>query len=155
VSPRTGIKTMTHPPPRPWWPKNHGDAKTLALKLRSEGAGAQLFEMLALTMAMHDWGTFSAAMEVLCEINARAIKTMLENQKFDIGWSLLYNGTGMPRDMLPLFLEILKTARTFETEDAKAAGNRAVRLAIIQQALASPSLRRLPISPEFKAALLE
>jgi hypothetical protein len=146
---------MTNLSLRPWWPKTQADTRALAIKLRAEKAGDQLFELLALAMATHDWGTFSAAMEALCEINARAIKTMLENQKFDIGWSLLYNGTGMPRDLLPLFLEILKVARQFETENGKAPGTRAVRLAIIQQALASPTLRRLQIPAEIKTSLLD
>jgi len=144
-----------HQPPRTWWPANHSDAKALALKLRGDGAGNQLFELLALAMAMHDWGIFSAAVEALCDVNARAIKTMLENQKFDIGWTLLYGSTGMPRELMPLFVEILKVARQFELENGHKMAPKALRLAIIQHALASPALRRLQIPAELKTALLD
>ena len=142
-------------PPRTWWPTNHSEAKALGLKLRSEGNGNQLFELLALAMATHDWGIFSAVIEALCDVNARAIKTMLENQKFDIGWTLLYGSTGMPRELMPLFVEILKVARQFELENGHKMAPKALRLAIIQQALASPALRRMQTPPDLKAALLD
>ena len=127
----------------------------MALKLRTDGAGNQLFELLALAMATHEWGTFSAVIEALCDVNARAIKTMLENQKFDIGWTLLYGSTGMPRDLMPLFVEILKVARQFELENGQKMAPKALRLAIIQQALASPALRRMQTPADLKAALLD
>ena len=144
-----------HQPPRTWWPKSQAEAKVLALKLRTDGAGNQLFELLALAMATHEWGTFSAVIEALCDVNARAIKTMLENQKFDIGWTLLYGSTGMPRDLMPLFVEILKVARQFELENGQKMAPKALRLAIIQQALASPALRRMQTPADLKAALLD
>ena len=142
-------------PPRTWWPKSRAEAKTLSLKLRRDGAGNQLFELLALAMATHGWGTFSAVIEALCDVNARAIKTMLENQKFDVGWTLLYGSTGMPREVMPLFVEILKVARQFELENGHKMTPKALRLAIIQQALASPALRRMQIPADLKAALLD
>lgn len=144
-----------HQPPRTWWPKNHSEAKALGLKLRTDGDGNQLFELLVLAMATHDWGTFSAVIEALCDVNARAIKTMLENQKFDIGWTLLYGSTGMPRELMPLFVEILKVARQFEQENGHKLAPKALRLAIIQQALASPALRRMQTPADLKAALLD
>jgi hypothetical protein len=144
---------MNTPGVRPWWPESLEDAAALALQLRKDSAALQLMEFIAITAASQEWEFFSAAMSAICDVSPRSVRNMLDNSKFDSGWTLLYGATGMPPYLLPLFTEILKIARKFTVESGDPA-SRALRLAVVQQALASPNLRGLRIPPELRAALL-
>ena len=133
------------------WPKAPDDAEALARRLRDEGRGDQLFAFLCLTACEQEWLAFVASMAVLCGLKRRGVQNMLENYKFDSGWGLLYGSTGMPLELYPLFVEILRTSRRFSgaTTDP-----RARRLAIVQQALNSPALRGFKIASDLRATLL-
>jgi hypothetical protein len=133
------------------WPKSPDDAETLARRLRADGHGEQLFAYLCVMAGEQEWPAFIAAIAALCALKRRGVQNMLENYKFDSGWALLYGSTGMPPDLYPLFVEILKTSRRFQ---GTAAEPRTRRLAIIQQALNSPVLRRFKLAPELRAMLL-
>ena len=117
------------------------------------GASVQLFEFLVLAAAGQEWPLFAAAMAALCGVSRRAVRNMLDNYKFDAGWGLLYSASGMPGEQLPLFIEVLRTARKFLVENGEAS-SRALRQAVIQQALASPNLRGLKLPVELRTALL-
>jgi hypothetical protein len=151
--PRSEPRIMTKPKLRPWWPASPHQAAALALTLREDQAGLQLLEFVALAAAGREWDLFAAAIAALGDVSVRSVRNMLDNAKFDSSWSVLYGTTGMPQDLLPLFLQILRTAGKFPREDSEPAG-RASRLAVFQQALSSPTLRGLKVPPELKAALL-
>lgn len=144
---------MSMPSSRPWWPATPGSAATLALSLRDSGAALQLFELCAVAAASHDWDVFAGAIAALCDVSVRSIRNMVETAQFDGSWAILYAQTSMPADLFPLFTEVLKAARRFPPVSDESAA-RAQRLAVLQQALASPDLRLLKVPAELKAALL-
>jgi hypothetical protein len=137
--------------PRAPWPKTPDEAEVFACRLRDEGQGDQLFAFLCVTAGEQEWLIFAAAIAALCALKRRGVQNMLENYRFDAGWSLLYGSTGMPADLYPLFVEILRTSRRFSGSTPEP---RTRRLAIIQQALNSPALRGLKIAAELRAILL-
>ncbi len=144
---------MNTPALRPWWPATPASAAELALSLRETSAAQQLFELCAVAVAAQEWTIFTGAMAALCDVGARSIRNMVETAKFDSSWGILYGQTGMPADLYPLFMEILKSARRFTLAEGQTA-SRVQRLAVLQQALASPDLRGLNLPPDLKAALL-
>src|SRR5688572_17450105 len=102
--------------PRTWWPKTLADAKTLALDLQAKERALHLFEYLAVAAAIGDWAVFTASLEALCDMSSRGIRTVLDGEGFDTGWVLLYAGTGMPNDLFPLFVEVVRLARERDRE---------------------------------------
>ena len=140
-------------PLRPWWPATPHAAAALAISLRAREATAQLFEFCALAAAAQHWDIFTSAMAALCDVGVRAVRNMVETAKFDSSWSILYGQTTMPPDLFPLFIEILKVARTFQPVEGEPA-NRTQRLTVLQQAMTNPDLRGLKLPAELKAALL-
>lgn len=113
----------------------------------------QLFELCTVAAASQEWEIFAGAMAALCDVGARSIRNMVETAKFDSSWGILYGETSMPSELFPLFIEILKATRRFQPVSDEGAA-RAQRLAVLQQALASPDLRLLRVPPELRAALL-
>ena len=142
---------MTTAEHRAPWPKDPGDAEAFARRLRDDGQSDQLFAFLCRAACEQEWLAFTAAFAALCGLKRRGVQNMLENYKFDAGWGLLYGSTGMPLELYPLFVEILKTSRRFS---GLATDPRTRRLAIIQQTLNSPTLRGFKIAAELRAALL-
>ena len=138
---------------RPWWPADPSAAGALAVRLHAEAGHAQLFELSTVAAASQEWDIFAAVMAALCDVSVRSIRNMLDNAKFDSGWGILYGHSGMPGDLYPLFIEVLKVARKFFPNQNEPA-SRALRVAVMQQALSSPDLRGLKLPVELKAALL-
>lgn len=138
---------------RPWWPATADAAATLALELRHAAESARLFELCTLAAAAQEWDIFAGAMAALCDVSVRGIRNMVETAKFDSSWSILYGQTSMPPDLFPLFIEVLKVARRFQPVKAEGPA-RAQRVAVLQQALASPDLRGLKVPADVRAALL-
>ena len=102
---------MNTPALRPWWPASPAAAAELALSLRETSAAQQLFELCAVAAAAQAWTIFTSTMAALCDVSARTIRNMVETAKFDSSWGILYGQTGMPTELYPLFIEILKSAR--------------------------------------------
>lgn len=138
---------------RPWWPATPKVAAALALEMRNGAQGLRLFELCALAAAAQEWEIFAGAMAALCDVSVRGIRNMVETAKFDSSWGILYGHTSMPAELFPLFIEVLKAARQFQPVTGESAA-RAQRLAVMQQALASPDLRRLKVPVDLKTALL-
>src|SRR5581483_5996131 len=101
------------------WPKDPDDAEALAIRLRDEGQGEQLFAFLCVAAGEQQWLAFTGAIAGLCALKRRGVQNMLENYKFDAGWGLLYGSTGMPTELYPLFVEILRTSRRFSGSAAE------------------------------------
>jgi hypothetical protein len=144
---------MSTSSPRPWWPATAEAAATLALELRNVADSMRLFELCTVAAAGQEWEIFAGAMAALCDVSVRSIRNMVETAKFDSSWSILYGQTSMSADLFPLFIEVLKVARRFQPVKGEGPA-RAQRLAVLQQALASPDLRRLKVPADVRAALL-